>query len=61
LPHPSLGEITIEGPRFVLSRTPGSVSTPGPTMGQHTYDVLTQILGYDDDRFVELVVNSITE
>lgn len=61
LPHPELGEITIEGPRFVLSRTPATVSTPGPTMGQHTYEVLTQILGYDEERFVELVVNGVAE
>lgn len=61
VPHPALGEITIEGPRFVLGRTPATATTAGPTMGQHTYDVLTQILGYDEDRFVELVVNNILE
>jgi crotonobetainyl-CoA:carnitine CoA-transferase CaiB-like acyl-CoA transferase len=61
LPHPSLGEITVEGPRFALSRTPASVTTPGPTMGQHTELVLKEILGYDEDRFVDLLVSGVLE
>ncbi len=61
LPHPSLGEITVEGPRYVLSRTPADVHTPGPTMGQHTELVLKEILGYDEDRFVDLLVSGVLE
>lgn len=61
LPHPALGEIHVEGPRFVLSRTPATVSTPGPTMGQHTEQVLKEILGYDEDRFVDLLVSGVLE
>ena len=61
LPHPAVGEITIEGPRFRLSRTPLAATAPGPTMGQHTYNVLTDILGYDEDRFVELLTSGAIE
>ena len=56
VPHADHGEVTIEGARFVLSRTPAVVANPGPTMGQHTYEVLTEILGYDADRFSDLLV-----
>ncbi|MFM7537085.1 MAG: CaiB/BaiF CoA transferase family protein [Acidimicrobiales bacterium] len=61
LPHPALGEITVEGPRARLSRTPGEVAWPGPTMGQHTMDVLTGILGYDDERITEVLISGATE
>jgi benzylsuccinate CoA-transferase BbsF subunit len=38
--HPLLGPVLVEGPRFVLSRTPGRVRGPGPVYGQHTEEVL---------------------
>ena len=61
LPHPDLGAITIEGSRFVLSRTPALVEAAGPTMGQHTYEVLTEILGYDTEHFSDLLVSGALE
>ncbi len=57
LPHPSVGDMTIEGPRVLFSRTPARADFLGPTLGQHTYEVLTEILGYDDARFGELLVS----
>ena len=56
LEHPLLGEVTIEGPRFHLSRTPGRTATPSPTYGQHAERVLSTILGYDEERIAELVI-----
>ena len=38
--HPLLGPVLVEGPRFVLSRTPGQVRGAGPIYGQHTEEVL---------------------
>jgi benzylsuccinate CoA-transferase BbsF subunit len=61
LPHPSLGTMVVEGPRAVLSRTPADVTAPGPMMGQHTEHVLKEVLGYDEDRFVELLVSGVLE
>jgi crotonobetainyl-CoA:carnitine CoA-transferase CaiB-like acyl-CoA transferase len=49
--HPYIGPVPVEGPRVALSETPGRVGGPGPTYGQHGYEVLTGLLGYDDDRF----------
>ena len=60
VPHASLGEVTIEGPRYHLSRTPAIAGAP-PTMGQHNTEVLTDILGYDDERMVELLISGALE
>ncbi len=52
--HPELGPVELEGPRYRLSATPGTVGPP-PTMGQHLLAVLGDTLGYDDDRISELL------
>ena len=54
-PHATLGEILVEGTRFKLSRTPPRVERAGPTMGQHNQYVLQELLGYSEERIVELV------
>ena len=59
--HPMMGDVVIEGPRFVLSRTPARATAPGPMLGQHTTEVLADILGYDDDKVVELVLSGALE
>ncbi len=46
VPHATLGEVKVTGVPVKLSRTPGSVRTGPPTLGQHTAAVLTE-LGYD--------------
>ena len=59
--HAEHGEIPVEGPRFHLSRTPANVTKAGPTIGEHTFDVLLGVLGYDDERLSELVVAEVLE
>ncbi len=56
VPHPIHGEVWVEGPHVLLSRSPGGPAWGGPTMGQHTDIVLHDILGYDDDRVTDLVI-----
>ena len=53
--HAEFGPVEVEGPRYRLSATPGTVG-PAPTLGQHLLPVLREILGYDEDRITELVV-----
>ena len=61
LPHASLGSVVIEGPRAHFSGTPPEARSPGPFIGEHSQQVLTDILGYDDDRFTELLISGALE
>jgi crotonobetainyl-CoA:carnitine CoA-transferase CaiB-like acyl-CoA transferase len=52
--HPQHGPIQMVGIPVRLSETPGSVRTPAPELGQHTEEVLLDVLGWDWDRISEL-------
>jgi crotonobetainyl-CoA:carnitine CoA-transferase CaiB-like acyl-CoA transferase len=54
--HPVHGDALVEGPRFRLSRTPGSVPGHAPSFGDATQWVLETLLGYDDDRVAALAI-----
>jgi crotonobetainyl-CoA:carnitine CoA-transferase CaiB-like acyl-CoA transferase len=55
------GVTSVEGTRFKLSRTPAVIEFGAPTYGEHTFDVLTEVLGYDGDRIAELAVAELLE
>ncbi len=46
--------VHVEGPRFKLSRTPGSVQGRIAAVGGDTFAVLADMLGYDEDRITDL-------
>jgi crotonobetainyl-CoA:carnitine CoA-transferase CaiB-like acyl-CoA transferase len=52
--HPRAGDVTITGVPFRMSRTPGSVRTPAPRLGEHTDAVMRDFLGLSDDRIAAL-------
>ena len=52
--HPQHGPTRMVGVPVRLSETPGSVRTPAPELGQHTEEVLTDLLGWDWDRIASL-------
>lgn len=54
--HPVHGSVVIEASRFRLSATEGSLSRSGPLLGEHNQQVLSELLGYDDDRIASLVI-----
>lgn len=54
VPHSGLGEMVVEGSRFKLSRTPGGPRRAGPELGEHNAQVLTELLGYDDERIANV-------
>ena len=47
LDHPTLGRTPFDGPATQFSATPTMLFEAGPTIGQHTDEVLTDLLGFD--------------
>jgi len=54
VPQAYAGETVVEGSHYQLSRTPSSTLWGGPPIGEHTFDVLSDMLGYDGDRIADL-------
>ena len=54
LDHPELGPMLYDGPVTLFSYTPARPTHAGPTIGQHTFEVLRDILGYDPDEIAEI-------
>jgi crotonobetainyl-CoA:carnitine CoA-transferase CaiB-like acyl-CoA transferase len=61
VPHGKQGTTIVEASRFKLSRTPAAVLHGGPTFGEHTFDILSEMLGYDGDRIAELAAAELLE
>jgi benzylsuccinate CoA-transferase BbsF subunit len=59
LPHPDFGTATVEGPRYLLSETPGEVSRPAPRFGQDNEYVLRTLLGYDAASYERLLTDGV--
>jgi crotonobetainyl-CoA:carnitine CoA-transferase CaiB-like acyl-CoA transferase len=51
----------VEASRFRLSRTPARTKRGGPTFGEHNFEVLTELLGYDADRVAELAAAGVLQ
>ncbi|NQE62469.1 CaiB/BaiF CoA-transferase family protein [Caulobacter sp. RHG1] len=45
VPHPVFGEIKMQNAFPRLTETPGGVRWPGPTLGEHTDEVLNEVAG----------------
>lgn len=52
--HPTLGSIPMPGVIPQLSKTPGRVRTAAPQLGQHSEEILRDLLGYPADEIAEL-------
>ena len=51
----------VEGTRSKLSRTPSRVRHGVPTLGRDNWEILTELLGYDDGRVAELAAAGVLE
>ncbi len=52
--HPNHGPIKMQGMPVALRETPGQIRTAAPEFGQHTEEVLLDLLGYDWDQITKL-------
>ena len=58
--HPRHGPTKVQGMPVRLHETPGEVRFPAPEFGEHTEQVLTEILGYSWEKVAELREREIT-
>ncbi len=54
LPHPTAGTVPSIAHPYRLSETPGNAPVAAPLLGQHTGEVLAELLGYDEVRIAAL-------
>ncbi|KAG0367679.1 hypothetical protein BGZ54_003475 [Gamsiella multidivaricata] len=52
--HPKAGKIKLAGPAVKYSETKPSIRIPPPLLGQHTDEILRDVLEYDEERIYEL-------
>ena len=53
-PHPDFGELKMQNVAPKLSRSPGRVRSPSPSLGQHHDDVYRGLLNMTADRYAQL-------
>jgi benzylsuccinate CoA-transferase BbsF subunit len=56
VPHDVYGHSWAEQYGFRLSRADGTPRRAGPQWGEHNYEILSELLGYDGDRIAELAI-----
>jgi crotonobetainyl-CoA:carnitine CoA-transferase CaiB-like acyl-CoA transferase len=54
IPHPTIGTLRLTGVPVRHSETPGTIRRPPPLLGEHTDEVLTEVLGYSPEKIASL-------
>jgi benzylsuccinate CoA-transferase BbsF subunit len=57
LPHPEMGEVPYEGHQFRISGYDSGPRLPAPCLGEHSIQVLQEILGYADDDLARIAAS----
>lgn len=52
--HPTIGALPLVGSPLKMSATPVEYRIPPPLMGEHTEDILMDVLGYSNEKVKEL-------
>jgi len=55
LEHPEMGCHSYEKAPFQLSETPADISMPAPCLGEHNEYICREILGLEDEDFIQLL------
>ena len=53
--HPHLGEQTVLGPPWRFPAIESEPDRPGPLLGEHTAEVLRDLLGFNTEEIEQLV------
>jgi CoA:oxalate CoA-transferase len=48
------GKVKVPGSLFKMSKTPGNIQYPAPLLGESNQDVLSDLLGYSEEKILEL-------
>ncbi|MBI4518580.1 MAG: CoA transferase [Deltaproteobacteria bacterium] len=59
LDRPGVGRIKTLGFPIFMSETPGRLSRTAPCLGQHSAEILHELLGYSEDRIGELAAGGV--
>jgi CoA:oxalate CoA-transferase len=54
LEHPRIGKVPVAGIVPRLSKTPASIKTPVPDIGQHNVEIYGELLGYSEKQLSQL-------
>jgi len=57
LEHPEMGEVPYEGHQFRILGYDNGPRFPAPCLGEHTYEVLSDVLGLDDDEITRVLAS----
>jgi crotonobetainyl-CoA:carnitine CoA-transferase CaiB-like acyl-CoA transferase len=57
LQHPEMGEVPYEGHQFRIAGYDSGPLTPGPCLGEHSIQVLQEILGYGDEDLARIAAS----
>ena len=61
LNHSETGQSAYDGIAYKLSETPGKPSRPAPRIGEHTEYVCQEILGMDEEEYIDLLAGEVLE
>ncbi len=57
LEHPEMGEVPYEGHQYTIQGYDNGPRLPAPCLGQHTYEVLSDVLGIGEEEVAEILVS----
>ena len=55
--HPEMGEVPYEGHQYKIRGYDNGPRFPAPCLGEHTYQVLAEVLGLDDDEITRVLAS----